>query len=118
VNVRMVADPAGRLLWISPALRGPCPRPDHGPRIPRSRPAGDDTPQTPAGPRPRPGPGSGQASRRRGHRWSGTRPESNDVDRRSRPHPGAATLKELTGSGIPARAGPTPPRVGSRRRSR
>lgn len=72
VNVRVVADPAGRLLWISPAL----------PAVPttRPRPAGDDTSQTPTRPLPRPGPGSGQPSRRRGHRWSETQPESNDVN--------------------------------------
>jgi hypothetical protein len=68
-NVQVVTDPAGRLLWISPALPGRahdlpaarahriiriCERQgipvSRRPRIYGSRPVGDDSPQTPAGP--------------------------------------------------------------------
>lgn len=85
VNVRVVTDPAGRLLWISPTLPGrahdltaarthrdhpdlrtpgrshPCrPRP-HG-----SRPLGDDTPQTPTRSRPHADPAKRQPRAVRG----------------------------------------------------
>jgi hypothetical protein len=48
VNVQVVTDPDGRLLWLSPALPGPLPRPDRRPHPP-------DHPHLRAPGRPHPG---------------------------------------------------------------
>lgn len=131
VNVQVVTDPAGRLLWISPELPGRahdlmaarthriiriCERqgvPILGrPRLHRSRLVRDDTPRTPAEPRAHTDPANRQPGAVRGTGTGRTRrgttevlahlpqipvqPEPHGVNRRIRPHSGAATLKELS----------------------
>jgi hypothetical protein len=131
VNVQVVTDSAGEVLWISPALPGRthdltvarthkivriCERQGPDPRRSRlhgRQPLGHHQPQTTARrgahshsahrqPRPRPDPGPCRARHGTAEVLADLpqipdQPQPHDRHRQSRPHPGEATLKTLTG---------------------
>ncbi len=99
-----------------PDLRTPRRARPRRPRLHRRRPMGDHTNQTTSAPGPQPvptndqGPGSSTSTRRTKRRatevrahlpQSPLRPQPDDRHRRRRPHPGEATLKELSESLTP-----------------
>ena len=140
VNVQVVTDPTGHVLWISPALPGrahdltspnlrpggaPSPHPPDRPDLRAAwgtragrpglsgcRALGDHRSQTtarrravadPAHGQPRAGPGASPCRTRHGKAeilaglpQGPMQPESNVVNHRGRPRPGAATLKDLS----------------------